>query len=179
MCKRRIKLRRKNREAKCVCGYEFSYNKCFGKGEDIYLVDTNIFLYALNKEPYYGRYCIETLRQAGEEIATTKQVTQEILQPNEYSVRIFDVKNISPKVNELHYDTAEDLSIADKSLIQCAIDNPEVIGIISYDTDIKNVVPTQLIKSERKFFVGNAEEFLKKTNRLTTEEIKKHKRRKR
>ena len=80
--------------------------------------------------------------------------------------QIYNVKTISPEVAELHYDTQEDLSLADKSLIQCAIDHPEIAGIITYDKDISNVVPARLIKSEKKFFVGNAEQFLKKMNRL-------------
>ena len=171
-CKRRIRLRKNKREVKCKCGYEFSHNKYFGTGNEIYLVDANIFLYALNKDKYYGRYCYETLLQCGSVVATTVQVMQEIKQPNDIDVRTFDVKKISPEVNELHYDTAEDLSLADRSLIQCAIDHPEIIGIISYDMDIRNVVPTQLIKSEKKFFVGNAQEFLKKTNRLTNEDMR-------
>ena len=80
--------------------------------------------------------------------------------------KIYSVKGISPEVAELHYDTQEDLSLADKSLIQCAIDHPEIAGIITYDKDISNVVPARLIKSEKKFFIGNAEQFLKKINRL-------------
>jgi hypothetical protein len=170
-CQRRIRIKNK-REVKCKCGYEFSHNKCFGTGKEVYLVDANIFLYALNRDRYYGRYCAETLMHGGPMVATTVQVMDEIRQPNDIIVKLFDVKTISPEVDELHYDTAEDLSKADKSLIQCAIDHPEVIGIISYDTDIRNVVPTQLIKSEKKFFVGNAEEFLKKTNRLTDEHVR-------
>lgn len=129
-------------------------------------MDANIILYALNDNKISGNYCKEAILCSGEIIATTKQVMKEIRQPNTFNIPAIDVKTISPEVDELHYDTAEDLSIADKSLIQCAINNPNVIGIISYDSDIKNVVPSQLIKSEKKFFVGNAREFLKKTNKL-------------
>jgi predicted nucleic acid-binding protein len=170
-CKRRIRIRKNKREVKCICGHEFSHNKCFGPGNEMYLIDANIFLYALNGDKYCGRYCNETIMHGGPSVATTKQVMQEIRQQNKFPVKVFDVKKISPEVDELHYDTAEDLSLADKSLIQCAIDHPEIIGIISYDADIKNVVPTQLIKSEKKFFVGNAQEFLKKTNQLTDDDI--------
>lgn len=170
-CKRRIRIKNK-REVKCKCGYEFSHNKCFGLGNETYLVDANIFLYALNRDRFYGRYCSDTLAHCGKTLATTVQVMQEIKQPNNFAVKIIDVKKISPEVDELHYDTQQDLSLADKSLIQCAIDHPEIIGIISYDMDIRNVVPTQLIKSEKKFFVGNAQDFLKKTNQLTNDDLR-------
>ena len=133
-CSRRIRVR-KERAPKCACGYEFTYSKCFGAPNEVYLIDTNIFLYALNHEGYFGEYCNEVLNN-GSSVATTRQVIEEIRQPNNYRVRLYDVKEISKEVKELHYDTAEDLSFADRSLIQCAIDHPEVIGIISYDYEI-------------------------------------------
>lgn len=78
-------------------------------------------------------------------------------------MKVYDVENISPEVAELRYgDESYELSIADRSLIQCAIDNPEIGGIITYDTDIKNVVPSRLIRSEKPFFIGTADAFLKK-----------------
>ena len=86
-------------------------------------------------------------------MATTDAVVNELsFRQKEYVSfnMVYNVKTISPEVNEMHYDTDDDLSLADKSLIQCAIDHPEIAGIITYDKDISSVVPARLIKSEKK-----------------------------
>jgi len=143
----------------------FSHNITFGRGRSVYLVDANIFIYALNNDERYGKHCQIAL---SESVATTEQVLAEVKQENIYNIRVYKVKKISPEVNALRYenDKMKTLSEADKSLIQCAIDNPEICGIITNDFDIKSVVPDHLIKSEVKFFVGRPHEFLKKMGRL-------------
>jgi hypothetical protein len=90
----------------------------------------------------------------------------EIRQYCEHTVKVYNVDKISPEVAEMRYgDERYELSIADRSLIQCSIDHPEIGGIITYDTDIKSVVPSRLIKTDKPFFIGTADAFLKKRGR--------------
>jgi len=97
------------------------------------------------------------------ELVTTNHVVNEIKQYCPFSTKIYTIDTISPEVAELRYgDESYELSMADRSLIQCAIDHPEIAGIITYDTDIKNVVPSRLIRSDKTFFIGTADMFLKR-----------------
>lgn len=160
-CNRRIRIRKKNRINTCKCGHEFSHNQCFGKPRPVYLLDANVFIYAINNDRFRGKHC-RTVLSSGHALATTRLVIKEVKQRNKYRVKIYNVKQISNDVKELQYNSLKTLSEADKSLIQCAIDNPEISGIITNDPDIKNVVPTRLIRSENKFFIGRPNEFLKK-----------------
>lgn len=160
-CHRRIRIRKKNRINTCKCGYEFSHTRCFGNGRDVYLLDANVFIYAINNDRFRGKHC-RSVFNSSHSVATTNHVIKEVKQKNDYRVKIYSVKEISKEVNELRYNSIKKLSKADKSLIQCAIDNPEISGIITNDPDIKNVVPSRLIRSEKKFFIGRPNEFLKR-----------------
>jgi len=163
-CKRRIRIRNQ-RVIDCDCGHQFSHRKFYGD-VNTYLVDTNIFIYALNEDRWNGEACKNVLNMFIGELSTTIHVIDELLRPCKYIVKVLDVKNLSPEVMELRYgEEKKTLSLADKSLIQCAIDNPYVGGIITYDIDIKSVVPSRLIRSEKPFFIGTADEFLKKRGR--------------
>jgi hypothetical protein len=52
---------------------------------------------------------------------------------------------------------------ADLSLIQAAREHPEVRGIVTYDVDFKNIATAGLVRTkEGRFFVGTADEVLKK-----------------
>jgi len=164
-CKRRIRIKKGKRDLRCPCGFQLSRRKFFGDANK-YLIDTNIFLYAVNKEKRFGDACITLLSAYTGELATTNYVIDEIRQYCEHTVKVYKVDKLSPEVAELRYgDESYPLSLADKSLIQCAIENPEIAGIITYDTDIKSVVPSSLIKSEKPFYVLTADEFLKKSNK--------------
>jgi hypothetical protein len=126
-------------------------------------------IYATNNDTFFGEHCKQAFMSGSGMLATTKAVMNELSQRQRDQTRfmqIYGVKSISPDVDELHYNGDKELSLADKSLIQCAIDNPAIAGIITYDKDISSVVPARLIKSEKKFFIGTAEQFLKKLNRL-------------
>lgn len=158
-CKRRIRIRRNKRVNPCKCGYRFSY-KIFGDTREIYLVDANIFLYAIHKDQYRGKHCADVLMMGC--IATTSMVIKEVKEYNPFKVKIYEVKKISPEVMELSFASLKQPSLADKSLIQCAIDNPEICGIITNDLDISNAAPQHLIHCEKSFFVGRANEFLKR-----------------
>lgn len=160
-CKRRIKIRKQRRDNTCKCGYVFRHSKFFGDQVKVYLADANVFLYAINKNRHHGSYCKEIL--SGQYvIATTVQVLKEIRQYNPYRVKLYEIKEITEEVDELRYNSIKELSVADKSLIQCAIDHPEICGIITNDYDLKSVCPERLIITEKAFFIGRPKEFLKK-----------------
>jgi len=167
-CKSRIRIRNK-REIDCTkCGFQFSHRKFYGESTK-YLVDTNIFIGALNGFEHHHDACTSVLTLYAGELITTNHVIAEILQYCPHTVKVYIVDAFLPEVEELCYITKDDedyaLSPADKSLIQCAIDNPDIAGIITYDTDIKSVVPSRLIRSEKPFFIGTADDFLKKRGR--------------
>ena len=159
-CRRRIKIRKNTRHNICTCGHILQYSKHF-EINPVYLLDANVFIYAINNDKYRGKHCQEILTTKAN-IATTENVINEVRQKNPYDVRIIKVKEISNEVNELKYNSLKELSLADKSLIQCAIDDPCIAGIITNDYDIKSVVPDRLIKNEKAFFIGRPNEFLKK-----------------
>jgi rRNA-processing protein FCF1 len=158
-CSRRIKIKRSTRNNICERGHNFSHRKTFGDMDQIYLVDANIILYAANKDPKRGYNCKLIMETAP--IKTTERVLKEIKQYNPFLMGAYKVKEISPEVKELKYNSLKELSDADRSLIQCAIDHPEIAGIITYDKDIESVVPSRLIKSEKKFFIGRPIEYMR------------------
>lgn len=148
----------------CKCGYIFNYSKYFGK-PGIYLVDANIIIYALEKEDYRNKSCRKILNR--EDIATTRRVLEEVHRDFKNNLKIYTVRRISKELRELRTNTLKQPSEADLSLIQAAIDHPEVAGIITYDKDFKNIATAGLIQIKSshfspKFWVGNAREFLEK-----------------
>ncbi len=148
----------------CKCGYIFNYSKYFGK-PGIYLVDANIIIYALEKEDYRNKSCRKILNR--EDIATTRRVLEEVHRDFKNNLKIYTVRRISKELRELRTNTLKQPSEADLSLIQAAIDHPEVAGIITYDKDFKNIATAGLIQTKSsqfspKFWVGNAREFLEK-----------------
>lgn len=161
-CSRRIRIRKTKRDIRCSCGNKLSFNKHFGN-PNIYLIDTNIFLFSTNKDVKNGAYCTQVL-SLSKNLATTDKVVDELRQYTVADMKVYTVNGISPEVDELHYEKKE-LSIADKSLIQASIEHPEIAGIITYDNDLKNVCPASIIKSEKKFFIWNAEEYLLKVKK--------------
>jgi rRNA-processing protein FCF1 len=163
-CKSRIRLK-KSRNIKCSkCGYAFSYSTYFGK-EKIFLVDANIIINAINKDVRHGQSCKKVLSM--QNIATTESISKEIHHKMEESIRIYKVKEISNELKELKTNTMKQPTEQDLSLIQAAMDNPEIGGIITYDQDFKAIATAGFIHSKSsnfasRFFVGTAEEFLKK-----------------
>ena len=162
-CKRRIRLK-KSRNIKCKCGHEFSYSTYFGK-EKIYLIDANIIIYAINKDAHYGQSCKKVLSRLN--IATTERVLSEAQRDLDTQLRTYKVREICQELKELKTYTLKQPSEKDLSLIQAAIDHPEIGGIITYDRDFKAIATSGLIESKSskyasRFFVGNAVEFLKK-----------------
>ena len=163
-CKRRIRLK-KSRNMVCKCGYEFSYTTYFGK-ERTYLVDANIMIYALNEKTSRGKSCRKVLSR--DNIATTRRVLDEVNSEDlEKKLKVYNVKRISKELKELKTNVLKQPSESDLSLIQAAIDHPEINGIITYDMDFKNIAASGIvqIKSSQystRFWVGNAKDFLEK-----------------
>jgi predicted nucleic acid-binding protein len=165
-CKRRIVLK-KSRKIKCKCGHEFSYSTYFGK-DRVFLIDANIFIYSLNNDSYRGRSCKNVLSRCCN-IATTEQVLNEVKNRkyNTDTIPTYTVNEICFEVRERIANSLKQPSEKDLSLIQAAIEHPEIGGIITYDQDFKSIATSGLIKSKSskdasEFFVGDAVEFLKK-----------------
>ena len=163
-CKRRVRLE-KSRNVHCVCGHEFVYMRLAHK-EKRFLVDANIVLYAHNKDPVRGRDCEQVLLVA--RVAATPQVLEEVRPSCTPTLFVYTVKEISPLLRELWTDRSKQPSTADLSLIQAALDNPEVCGIITYDRDFKAIAARGFIRSQSSktaddFWVGTAREYLERT----------------
>ncbi len=165
-CKRRLRLP-KSRNVHCVCGRELVYMR-LARREKRYLVDANILLYARNKNPVRGRDCERVLLVAP--VAVTKQVLEEVRASVEPRIMVYTVKEISPSLRELWTDDRKQPSLADLSLVQAALENPEICGIIMYDRDFKAIatrgfIRSQSSKSADDFWVGTAKEYLEKTQK--------------
>ena len=162
-CKRRIRLK-KSRNIKCKCGHEFSYSTYFGK-DRVFLIDANVIIYSINNDAHRGQSCKNVLSMLN--IATTERVLNEVKKELDMKIGTYKVKEICQELKELKTNTLKQPSEKDLSLIQAAIDHPEIGGIITYDRDFKAIATSGLIKSKSSryasnFFVGNAAEFLKK-----------------
>jgi len=161
-CSRRIRIHNR-RVIRCVCGHELSHKRFYGTSKPVYLLDANIFLYSHNVTPWVGSLCRRIFVEQHDGIATTDRVMDELpCLGGYYVIKVFDVKALSEEVDAMRYDELRPLSVADKSLIQCSIEHPEIAGIVTYDADIRGVCPASLIKSDRPFFIGDALAFMKR-----------------
>lgn len=165
-CHRRIKIK-KSRHIKCICGYVFNCECLYGRPQQ-YLVDANIVLYATNRDERYGKHCEKVLNHLT--IATTKRVYKELKNYHGDHIHIYEVKEISPEIAELHANRMKQPTEADLSLIQAAVNRPEIKGIISYDSDIKAVAASGIVDKlspsmHAHLIVGNAQEILKRENK--------------
>jgi len=164
-CHRRIRIH-KSRQMKCTCGHILKYEDCYGKKEGIYLLDANVFIYAQNRDPMRGEFCREVIND--KYVATVETVVKEIhdIRPG---MHVYKVKEISAEVKDLKTNSLKKPSEHDISLIQVAIDNPEIVGILTYDNDFGKIASAGIVKSKSgykdNFFVGNAEEYLKKVKK--------------
>ena len=103
-------------------------------------------------------------------VAVTQQVLDEVRPSYESSIEVYRVKEIAPKLRELWTDDSKQPSLADLSLVQAALENPEICGIITYDRDFKAIatrgfIRSQSSKSADDFWVGTAKEYLEKTKK--------------
>lgn len=176
-CSRRIRLK-KSRQMLCECGYEFDYSTYYRGETSVYLVDANILIYALRNDPHHGKACRKLVSSPGPfQLGTTDAVLLEIEQELPCALKIYTVKAVKQDLKELFTErTSKQASLADLSLIQAAREHPEIQGIITYDYDFKNIATVGLVRTkEGRFFVGTADDVLKKHGLLSAEEKKKAK----
>ena len=170
-CKRRVRIRRgENRP--CTCGHNLNYRHFFHKvvDYDVYLVDANIFIYAINKDPARGGSCRKVLGFSSEriKIGTTDKVMDEVNEPvsqlDIVDIKVYKTGKINEKLKDLKTNQLKQPSETDLSLIQAAIEHPEVKGLITYDKDFANIATSGMVenRSVRKFWLGNARDFLGK-----------------
>jgi hypothetical protein len=161
-CRRRVKI---SRNAVCKCRKQLFYTKNQNNISDVYLIDANIAYNASKKHSEVQSYCQLIITHP--KVATTRQVFDEFKHRFDDMQLIYEIKDITNEVKQLYSSFKNPCSENDLSLIQAAIDNPEIIGIITYDGGFKAIASSGIITSKRKttgadFFVGNAQEFLKK-----------------
>jgi predicted nucleic acid-binding protein len=163
-CSRRVRLI-KSRQMLCPCGYEFEYRTYYRGEIPVYLVDANILIYAIRNDAHHGKACLTLVMSSGPfQLGTTEPVLSEIKQELPWALKIYTVKVVEQELRELFTEkTVKQASLADLSLIQAAREHPEVRGIVTYDVDFKNIATAGLVRTkEGRFFVGTADEVLRK-----------------
>ncbi|MBN1860410.1 MAG: hypothetical protein JW840_02995 [Candidatus Thermoplasmatota archaeon] len=161
-CKRRIRLH-KSRKILCPgCGAEFKYTEYFHE-QSVYLVDTNIILYAINNDRHKGSAC-RGVFNSGMPLGTTNTCLAEVSQDIPYHLKVYTLKALTPAVSDLRATTLKQPSLVDLSLIQVAIDHPEIKGIITYDRDFHRIAAGGIVSrgQETTFWVGDAQLFLER-----------------
>lgn len=165
-CKRRIKFKKSRKGTFCKCGYEFKFSDYYDS-KKLYLADSNVFLYSRNRDERRGKACWVTLNQ--DNVATTDKVVIEIggrIPQQLENFQIFQTGKISKKVAEIKTNNVfKQPSETDFSIVQTAINNPQIAGIITYDNDFESMATVGLIEKYNKehapkFWVGNAYKFL-------------------
>ena len=170
-CKRRVRIRRKG-TTHCKCGTSLSFTTFFRKKITyvVYLLDANIFIYATTKADKRRKFCSQLLSFDSKKIkiGTTDVVLDEIKENASItlpqSFKIYTIGKLSPELTDLKTNYLKQPSAADLSLLQAAIEHPEIKGIITYDRDFGRIAARGLIqqKSSSHFWLGNAREFLQK-----------------
>jgi predicted nucleic acid-binding protein len=170
-CKRRIRIRRGD-EILCKCNKKLHYMKFF-KGKIsfiVYLIDANILIYAENKHDKRSKNCQKILKinSSKIKIGTTDIIIDEVKKDSNINIsekiKIYKTGKISEELKNLKTNYIKQPSNADLSLVQAAIEHPEIKGIITFDRDFSRIATRGLIqkKSSSSFWLGNATEFLKK-----------------
>jgi len=149
----------------CPCGYEFEYSTYYRGETPVYLVDANILIYAIRNDAHHGKACRTLVMSSGPFLlGTTETVLSEIKQELPWALKVYKVKVVEQELKELFTEkTVKQASLTDLSLIQAAREHPEIRGIITYDIDFKNIATAGLVRTkEGRFFVGTADEVLRK-----------------
>lgn len=136
----------------------------------VYLIDANILIYAENKTDKRSNTCDRILKFNSPKIkiGTTDVIIDEVKKNKRITMpkklTIYKPGKISEELSDLKTNYLKQPSIADLSLVQAAIDNPEIRGLITYDKDFGRIATKGIIqnKSSTSFWLGNAKEFLTK-----------------
>ena len=158
-CKRYIKFKKRRGEHVCSCGYVFDIFQYYKK---YYLADANIVIYH-RENAKYAKACKVALNQ--NDIAITDKVYEEInRQLPVPDIKIFKTGELKEEIASLSTNCLKQPSEVDLSLVQVAVFNPQIIGIITYDNDFKNVATAGLVNKRNingpQFWIGNAHEYL-------------------
>jgi len=170
-CKRRVTIKR-GEDYICKCKNKLNYIHFFRKiiNYVVYLVDANIFIYSDNKKDARNLSCQRILKFDSPriKIATTDVIIEEIKRNENISVplkmQVYKIGRISNYLINLKTNYLKQPSNADLSLLQAAIEHPEIKGLITYDKDFGRIATKGIIekKSCSNFWLGNAADFLRK-----------------
>jgi len=170
-CKRRIKLKR-GEDYICKCNNKINYMHFFKKKVNylVYLLDANIFIYSDKKKDMRNLSCKKVLKIKSSKIkiGTTDVILDEIKENENINIpdtlKIYKIGKISEYIKSLKTNYLKQPSKADLSLLQAAINHPEVKGIITYDKDFGRIAAKGIIqkKSSSGFWLGTASDFLRK-----------------
>jgi len=159
-CRRYIKFKKRRGEHVCSCGHVFDVFEFY---EKYYLVDSNIFIYIRNNDGY-AKACKVALNQ--NDIAITDKVYDEIDRKLPIpKIKIFKTGILSKEVKNITTNRLKQPSEVDLSLVQVSLSNPQIVGIITYDNDFKNIATAGLVNRKNingapQFWIGNAQEYL-------------------
>lgn len=170
-CKRRVNIKR-GEEYTCKCNQKINYMKFFKKRINyiVYLADANIFIYSDNEKDFRHVICKKVFKFDNPrlKIGTTDVIIDEIKENQNINIPddflIYKIGKISDYIRNLKTNYLKQPSKADLSLLQAAINHPEIKGIITYDRDFGRIATKGVIqkKSSSDFWLGNAAEFLRK-----------------
>lgn len=169
-CKRHIRIRR-GETITCNCGYSLSYRRFFNEkiNHVVYLIDTNILIYASHKNNPRVRYCRQVVSFDSPDIkmGITERIRRELgdLADNlPKNIIVYKTGPILDDLLDLKTNYLKQPSETDLSLIQAARQHPEVRGIITYDKDFGRIAASGIIErnSSVKFWLGDAKKFLEK-----------------
>jgi len=158
-CKRYVKFKKRRGEHVCSCGYVFDVFEFYDK---YYLVDSNIIIYH-REQTKKAKACKTTLNQ--KDIAITDKVYDEVSKKLPVpDIKIFKTGELKEEIATLSTNRMKQPSEVDLSLVQVAVFNPQIIGIITYDYDFKNIATAGLVNKRNingpQFWIGNAHEYL-------------------
>ncbi len=136
----------------------------------VYLLDANIIIYAENKKDKRHRSCRKVLNFNSNtiKIGTTDVILSEVQQEDDTVVSdhviIYKTGKLTDEIANLRTNFLKQPSPADLSLVQAAMEHPEVKGIITYDRDFGRIATQGIIqkRSATTFWLGNASTFLQK-----------------
>jgi predicted nucleic acid-binding protein len=136
----------------------------------VYLIDANIIIYAENKKDKRHFSCRKILKFNSNaiKIGTTDVILSEVQNednsPFSDHIMVYKTGKLTDEIANLRTNFLKQPSPADLSLVQAAMEHPEVKGIITYDRDFGRIATQGVIqkRSATTFWLGNASSFLRK-----------------
>ena len=170
-CKRRIRIRR-GEQLTCKCKKILHYRHFFRNRISyvVYLIDANIFIYAETKKDRRYECSRKALNFTSDsiKIGTTDVILSEVKTNDSLPILdqliVYKTGKLTDEIASLRTNFLKQPSPADLSLVQAAMEHPEVKGIITYDRDFGRIAAQGIIqkRSATTLWLGNASAFLKK-----------------